>query len=133
MMNVTPTPASDGDDAPCPPKTIAEKLELLFQTTHPGKDRPYTLEEVVNSIRDRGGPTISVGFLWALRKGKSDNPTLRHMQALAGFFGVPVGYFFDDETTARIAPQLELLGLLQDFGVTHIALRAAELEPQGQA
>jgi transcriptional regulator with XRE-family HTH domain len=109
--------------------TLAEKIEYLFQHVHPGKDRPYTLEEVVARARERGGPTISLGYLWALRNGKSDNPTIQHLQALGGVFDVPVEFFFNDDVTARLAPQLKLLALLQERGVTAIALRAADLAP----
>ncbi len=124
MSMVTPPPE------PLPKlETLAEKIEYLFQNVHPGKDRPYTLEEVVAKARERGGPTISLGFLWALRNGKSDNPTLQHLQALAGVFNVPVEFFINDDVTARLAPQLKLLALLQDRGVTAIALRAADLGP----
>lgn len=109
--------------------TLAEKIEYLFQHVHPGKDRPYTLQEVVAKARELAGPTISIGFLHALRTGKSDNPTIQHLQALAGVFNVPVEFFFSDDVTARLVPQLKLLALLQERGVTSIALRAADLSP----
>lgn len=110
-------------------RTLAEKIEYLFQHVHPGKDRPYTLQEVVAKARESAGPTISLGFLHALRTGKSDNPTIQHLQALATVFNVPVEFFFSDDVTARLAPQLKLLALLQERGVTSIALRAADLSP----
>lgn len=109
--------------------TLAEKIEYLFQNVHPGKDRPYTLQEVVDKARELGGPTISLGFIHALRMGKSNNPTIQHLQALAGVFDVPVEFFINEEVTARLAPQLKLLALLQERGVTNIALRAADLSP----
>ena len=110
-------------------ETLAEKIEYLFQTVHPGKEQPYTLEEVVAKARDLGGPTISLGYLWNLRNGKSDNPTIQHLQALAGVFDVPVEFFINDDVTKRLAPQLKLLALLQERGVTSLALRAADLSP----
>lgn len=113
-------------------ESLAEKIEYLFQHRHPGKERPYTLQEVVERARELGGPTISLGFLHALRTGKSDNPTVQHLQALAGVFNVPVEFFINDDTAQDLAPQLKLLSLLQDRGVTSLALRAADLSPAAQ-
>ncbi len=109
--------------------TLAEKIEHLFQHRHPGQERLFTLQEVVARARELGGPTISLGFLHALRTGKSDNPTLQHLQALARVFDVPLEYFINDDATRDLAPQLKLLSLLQERGVTSIALRAADLSP----
>lgn len=120
---------SSGSVAPPPPVTLAEKIEYLFAHVHPGKDRPYTLQEVVARARDLGTATISLGFLHALRTGKSANPTVQHLQALASVFNVPVEFFFNDDVTERVIPQLKLLTLLQERGVTSIALRAADLSP----
>ncbi len=109
--------------------SLAEKIEYLFQHVYPGKVRPYTLQEVVDKARGTGGPTISLGFLHALRAGKSANPTLQHLQALAAVFDVPVDFFIKDDVAATLAPQLKLLTLLHARGVTAIALRAADLAP----
>lgn len=109
--------------------TLAEKLEYLFEHRHLGRDRPFTLQEVVAQARESGGPTISIGFLHALRTGKSDNPTVQHLQALASVFGVPIEFFIKDEVAAQLAPQLKLLTLLRERGVTSIAMRAADLSP----
>jgi len=38
-------------------------------------------------------------FLRQLRTGAKDNPTMRHLEALARFFGVSPAYFFDDHLT----------------------------------
>ena len=109
--------------------TLADKVEYLFQNVHPDKERPYTLQEVVTRARELGGPTISLGFVHALRTGKSDNPTIQHLQALAGVFNVPVEFFLSEKVVADLAPKLRLLTLLQERGVTSIALRAADLKP----
>jgi transcriptional regulator with XRE-family HTH domain len=125
MSEITPPESA----APPVLGTLAEKIEYLFAHVHPGKDRPYTLQEVVAKARDLGTATISLGFLHALRTGKSDNPTMQHLQALASVFKVPVEFFFNDDVTARVIPQLTFLALLQERGVTSIALRAADLSP----
>ena len=99
------------------PRTIAEKLNHLFATVHPLGRGEYTLGEVVTGIRDRGGPdrqTVSIGYLWQLRKGERTNPTIRHLEAIAGFFGVSAAYFLDEAVARRVDEQLESLALLRD-------------------
>jgi transcriptional regulator with XRE-family HTH domain len=118
------------EEQPAPTRTLAEKLEYLFRTVHPRNRGEYSLEEVAEAISRRGVSTISANYLWLLRKGLRDNPTKKHLEALAEFFGVPVAYFFDDELAARVDAQLELLGALRDADVRRIAMRAAGLSPE---
>lgn len=110
--------------------TLAEKIDRLFQTMHPRGREEYSYEEVAEGIRQRGGPTISATYLWLLRKGQRDNPTKKHLEALADFFGVPAAYFFDDETARRVNAQLDLLVALRGAPVRQIALRAYGLSPE---
>ena len=42
---------------------------------------------------------MAPAYLWQLRTGAKDNPTMRHLEALARFFEVSPSYFFDDELT----------------------------------
>src|SRR5690349_17144404 len=108
------------------PRTLAEKLDRLFRVVRPKGRDEYTYEEVASAIRGRG-VMISHTYIWQLRKGVRDNPTLRHLEALAEFFGVSPSYFFDEAASRRIDEQLELLVAFQDDGVRSIALRAAGL------
>ncbi|QFU90440.1 helix-turn-helix domain-containing protein [Amycolatopsis sp. YIM 10] len=109
---------------------LAAKVDHLFRTVRPRDGGEYSFEEVAEALRARGGPTISATYLWQLRKGIRDNPTKRHLEALAGFFGVPAAYFFDDEETRRIDAELALLTALRDAPVRQIALRASGLSPK---
>ena len=118
-----------GDVEPPGRRSLAEKIDHLFKTVHPARGE-YSHEEVAAAIRDRGGPTISATYLWQLRKGMRDNPTMRHLEALAGFFGVPPAYFFDDEAAARIDAELAMLAALRDSNVRQVALRAAGLSEE---
>lgn len=124
-------PATDGDagSGPAGQRTLAQKIDHLFRHVHPHDRGEYTHQEVADGIRRLGGPTISASYLWQLRRGDRDNPTMRHLEALAEFFGVPPAYFFEagEETAARIESELELLAALRDAGVRRIALRAAGL------
>ena len=109
-----------------PRRSLADKLDHLFATVHPAKGE-YTHQQVAEAIEAAGGPTISATYLWQLRNGKRDNPTMRHLEALSAFFGVPPTYFFDDDATARIDAELELLASMRDASVRHLALRASGL------
>ena len=85
---------------------------------------------MAEGIRRRGGPTVSATYVWQLRKGLRDNPTKKHLEALADFFGVAPSYFFDDEAAARIDRELQLLAALRDAGVRRLALRARGLSAE---
>jgi transcriptional regulator with XRE-family HTH domain len=108
-------------------RTLAEKLDRLFHTMHPRQRGEYAYKEVADGIAARGSPTISATYLWELRTGRKDNPTLKHVEALAQFFGVPPAYFLDEDSAERIDEELALLGALRDASVRHMALRAAGL------
>lgn len=77
------------DGTPEGKRTLASKLDYLFETVRPRGRTAYTHEEVATEIAKRGGPTVSASYIWSLRTGKKDNPTMRHLEALADFFGVP--------------------------------------------
>jgi transcriptional regulator with XRE-family HTH domain len=111
--------------------SLAERLDRLFRTVHPGGRGEYTYEEVAAAIRDQG-TMISHTYVWQLRKGIRDNPTKRHLEGLAQFFGVPASYFLDEDTS-EVDAQLELLTALRGSQVRTMALRAADLSPQGLA
>lgn len=114
-----------------PGETLAAKIERLFQTIRPdGRREPYTNKEVAEACQAAGGESFSATYMWMLRTGRRDNPTKRHLEALAEFFQVPPGYFFDTEHAAAITRELELLGAMRDAGVRDFALRAVNLPPE---
>jgi len=117
--------ASEGNAEAAEP--LAARVDHLFRTIKPRGAREYSFEEVAEAIRTRGGPTISATYIWQLRRGLRNNPTMKHVEALAGFFGVPPAYFFDDDTTQRIDAELALLTAVRDSSVRQIALRASGL------
>ncbi|RGC65016.1 Nucleoid-associated protein EspR [Micromonospora sp. MW-13] len=109
------------------PRTIADRLNHLFATVQRPDCREYSNEEVAAGItRDQGVP-ISASYLWYLRTGQRDNPTFRHLNALATFFGVSPAYFFDQETGDRVDAELGVASALRDAGVRTVALRASGL------
>ncbi|MBS2539432.1 XRE family transcriptional regulator [Catenulispora sp. NF23] len=112
-------------------RTLAEKIDILFQTVRRPNRELFSNDEVATACREATGESFSATYLWQLRTGRRDNPTMRHLEALAQFFEVPVAYFFDDDQSSAIARELELLGVLRDAGVRNVALRALTLSPEG--
>ncbi|KAA2249541.1 XRE family transcriptional regulator [Solihabitans fulvus] len=118
---------------------LARKLNHLFARVRLSGGNEYSNEQVAAAIR-AGGVTISQSYIWQLRQGRKDNPTYRHLEALAGFFGVPVSYFFEDATTDRVDEQLTQLKAEQErlreiangSDVQVMAMRAGELSQTGR-
>lgn len=108
-------------------RSLADKLNYLFRTVRSSGKREYTNEEVATTISSTGDVSISASYVWYLRTGQRDNPTFKHLNALAGFFGVPPAYFFDEDTNARVEADLALLTAMKDTGVRDVALRASGL------
>ncbi|MCY1139612.1 helix-turn-helix domain-containing protein [Actinoplanes sp. Pm04-4] len=108
--------------------SISGRLDRLFKQLRP---EPSYMA-VAEAVRNDQNVSISHTYIWQLRTGRRDNPTIQHLTALATYFGVPVSYFVDDEQTVRIDSQLDLLRTIRDAGVTELALRAADVSPRGR-
>jgi transcriptional regulator with XRE-family HTH domain len=115
---------------------LADKLNHLFASCKSPGGQEYSNEQVAAAI-GRNGVSISQSYIWQLRREKKANPTLRHLQALADFFGVPAAYFFDDEVTRRVEGQLKVQaveqarqeGQAEKNEIRLMAMRAGELSP----
>lgn len=117
------------------PGDLAVKINRLFRVVRPSGSPEYSTEEVARLITEEGvrkqnGLTISGTYIWQLRKGYKDNPTKKHLEALAYFFKVDPSYFFDEEQGKLIGAELELVAAMRDAGVHSIALRANGLSPR---
>ncbi len=119
-------------------RTLADKINKLFQAiTDDGRE--HSNEHVAQAI-SKTGITISQSYIWQLRKGKKDNPTMRHLQALANFFGVPVAYFFDDTVAGEVdgklaqmaAEQASVNEAFENGDIKLMAMRAGELSDKGR-
>ena len=116
------------DDSAHP--TLARRLDRLFRVQGDRNAREPTYREVATAIAARGGPTVSPSYIWQLRTGLKDNPTLKHLEALAGYFGVEPAYFFDSATAERVDADHALSAAMADQTVRSVALAAAELSPE---
>ncbi|MDJ0383251.1 helix-turn-helix domain-containing protein [Streptomyces sp. G-G2] len=86
-------------------RTIGEKLDYLIKALHPQGRGPYVSREIEALIKQRaadGDPTVTHATISNIRSGKITNPGADSLRALASFFGVPVGYFFDDAVSGPI-------------------------------
>jgi transcriptional regulator with XRE-family HTH domain len=111
-----------------PQGLLAERLDRLFRTVHPKDRGPYTPAEVADAINAAAGErVVSATYLWLLRTGQRDNPTIRHLMALARFFGVPAVYFLPDADADPSAIPADLTAALTDDKVRDLTLHAAGL------
>ncbi|MEU0398705.1 XRE family transcriptional regulator [Streptomyces sp. NPDC006197] len=107
-------------------RTLAEKLDHLFRARPNGRSPSH--DEVATSINITAGEkTISATYIWQLRTGRKINPTKKHLEALARYFGVQPAYFLDDVHAERVDEQLALLDALKEADVRSLALRASGL------
>ncbi len=109
---------------------VARYFRHLVQHVHPAERGPYSLEEISDGIRRRGGPSLSVPYLSQLRSGARPNPTHHVLEALADFFNQPVAPFFNAAEAQLAGEDLALLQALREGGVKDIALRAMDLSPE---
>jgi transcriptional regulator with XRE-family HTH domain len=115
------------------PRTLADKLHHLVDTVHPLGRGPFSYREIAEEIRQKqqaGERVISHTAIADLCTGRSSNPQKSTLELLAGFFNVPVAYFFDDETEERLNKQMELIAALRDSRAHQVALRLDGLSPK---
>ena len=112
-----------------PRSTLAQKLDALVRAVHEPARGPYSTREIADAINRRHGEqVISHSTVANLLSGKQTNPTKMVLELLSEFFRVPVSYFFDDRTAAKLTAELELVAALRDAGVRDVALRLADLD-----
>lgn len=75
---------------------------------YPVGERPMSTRELAARVRDHGGK-ISAAYISELRTGKKTNPTMEQIVGIAAAFGVPAGYFIDDEIAGRVNAELDRL------------------------
>ncbi|OBI13266.1 XRE family transcriptional regulator [Mycobacterium sp. E2327] len=109
---------------------LAARLNKLFEIMRRPDTPPLSNAAAAAAITTQTGVSISPAYLWQLRSGVKDNPTVQHLRAIAEFFGVPASYLIDRDPDAQIDAQLNLLQALRDNGVRDLAMRASGLTPQ---
>ncbi|WP_059006589.1 helix-turn-helix domain-containing protein [Streptomyces specialis] len=107
-------------------RAFAERLDYLFREVRPNGRDSYTYAEVAQGIREMTSSelAISASAIQQLRTGAKSNPKMQTIKALADFFGVPAGYFFDEEVAERTRAEIRLIAAMRDREVRKVALRA---------
>lgn len=125
-------PDTSGDPATPPPMpTLGEKIDRVWKSMHPADRAPYTYKEVSAGI-EALGVTVSPSYLIQLRHGNRDNPTIRQLQAIATFFGVPMTYFIGTgQEIDSVDAELAVVRATRSPAVRDLALRASSLTPAG--
>ena len=106
-----------------------QRLNELIQAAYPDRRKRPGFARLAMEIREATGGAISATYLWELSTGKKRNVTLEQLDVLAEFFGVPPGYFLNDEVSERVKAQLALLSALRDVKIRNLALRSEGLSP----
>lgn len=96
------------DSSAARPRTVAEKLNRLFEVLHPTGSRALSNRELALRMKKQGR-SISSTYISQLRTGTRDNPTLAHLIGLAEAFQVPAGYFTDPEVAQQVDAELDHL------------------------
>ncbi|MDT0309761.1 hypothetical protein RM780_22790 [Streptomyces sp. DSM 44917] len=120
-------PGSTTDRARQRQRTLAEKLQWLRELKTPRGEQPPSYDMTARLISERTETSISGPYFWELATGRSTNPKLHHLRALARFFNVPVAYLAADENAdfEYLEAELELLHALKQRGVHDIRLHGA--------
>ncbi|WP_199791151.1 MULTISPECIES: hypothetical protein [unclassified Streptomyces] len=71
---------------------------------------------MVRLLEEQGLPTFSTTYMWQLRTGRADNPTKKHMDGLAAFFGVPEDYWANRATAEVFNGIIERLNGFKENG-----------------
>jgi transcriptional regulator with XRE-family HTH domain len=119
--------------AQLPAGHLATKLDRLFRSAAARRRGEFTYREVAAGVERAGFAPISATYIWQLRTGQRGNPTMRHLEGLASYFGVPVSYFFDERVAARVDADLDLVVTLADGPLRQLALGAAGLSDDSRA
>ncbi|MFG2737925.1 hypothetical protein ACGFX7_24270 [Streptomyces harbinensis] len=111
-------------------RTLAEKIQWLRELKTPRGEQPPSYDATARQISQETGVSISGPYFWELATGRTTNPKLHHLQALARFFTVPIAYLSDVEADfTQLETELELLRALKQRGVRTIKVQGAGQEP----
>lgn len=103
---------------------------MASRAEDPRGEQPPSYDATARQISQTTGVSISGPYFWELATGRTTNPKLHHLQALARFFTVPIAYLSDVEADfTQLETELELLRALKQRGVRTIKVQGARQEP----
>lgn len=95
-------------------KEFADRLNLAFRTITQDDGSEYAPED----IQAATNKAITASYIWRLRSGKADNPTIKVVKLLSDFFGVQPSFFLDDFKQDDAADSLQNQVLMRSAGLT---------------
>jgi len=102
-------------------QTFAQKLEKLFKTITKSNGEEYSREEIEVGTNK----AITSSYLYRLRTGKSTNPTIDKVQAIADFFNIDPAYFFEEDDKEPTPDPNRLVANIA-FRASHMDMKAVE-------
>jgi transcriptional regulator with XRE-family HTH domain len=111
------------------PGTFAERLATARDSIRRPDGKRYTLEEIAAGVRAHTGDTCSKQYIGDLLSGKYTAPSQRKIEGIAKVFGLPPGYFFNDEHSAQMQEDLKLGAAIREAGIQSLAARMLEVDP----
>jgi transcriptional regulator with XRE-family HTH domain len=115
-----------------PEGLIASRIEALFASVREPDGGPHPAEVAAAINTAAGEHVISPTYLWQLRTGRRDNPTYKHLVALARYFDVSPAFFFDEAESGRGAIPPEAALAMRYDEIRQIAIEAAGLSPRSR-
>ena len=118
------------------PRSLAGKVEWLFQNHTRPDGSPYSLREVEEGAAQLGH-RISAASLRKIRQGQTRNPGYRAVVVLARFFGVSVTWLMEDaggveDACSPLPPSADVALLSATPEVTEIARRVSCFDTEVQ-
>jgi transcriptional regulator with XRE-family HTH domain len=108
---------------------ISRRVEWLFKSFLKPDGSEYNHHEVEEGTAALGH-RVTAGAIWKIRHGHTPNPGFLTLRALAQFFGIKPGFFYEDGLNECDLEQIKSEAVLRDSKVQEIALRASELAPE---
>ena len=91
---------------------LAERIQHLYEVVPQPDGSPYPNDAGAAELAGLGIST-SVAQIANLRSGRQANPSAILLRGIAKVFGVPLEYFFDDDTETSVKDELEALVALR--------------------
>jgi transcriptional regulator with XRE-family HTH domain len=105
---------------------VAQRLDLLFRIASEKTGRKIGAGTVADGINAAAGEkVIEQSYIWQVKTGRKDNPSFKVLAQLAEYFGVHPGFFFPEDDSHAIGPELQ--AALRDDRIRNLALLAAGL------
>ena len=99
---------------------LAQRIQHLYEVVPQSDGAPYSNDALAAEVAALG-VSVSVAQIANLRAGRQSNPSAVLLHSIAKVFGVPIDYFFDDDTEAAVRAELEALVALRS--VSGVRLR----------